>query len=119
MGSRKRPLSVGKVTKGYLVALGFVLNYGRTRLGLTVKEVARSARIRPERLVAIEAGNDERLGFRQLVRLASALNADTAFVLKAAELHIRKIRGKSRTGDIAKNPRKRATRSRAGTRKSG
>jgi len=119
MGSKKRPLSVEKEIKGHLVALGFVLNYDRTQLGLTVKEVARLARIEPERLDAIEAGNDERLDLLLLARLSLILSAHAGAFLKAAEPDISKIRGKSRTGDIAKKPRKRATRSRAGTRRSG
>jgi transcriptional regulator with XRE-family HTH domain len=107
MGSKKRPLSVEQETKGNLVALGFVLNYRRKRLGLTVEEVARRARMKPERLVAIEAGGDEKLDFLLIVRLASALQADTGAVLNAAERH---IRGKSRKGGIAKKRRKRAPR---------
>jgi hypothetical protein len=116
MGSKKRPLSAKNESKEYLVALGFVLNYRRTRIGLTVKEVARRARIKPERLVAIEAGDYEELDFILLVRVASALNADTGAVVKAANRHVRKIRGKSRTGGVAKKPRKRAPRSRTATR---
>ena len=119
MASKKRPLSIGKEVTEILVALGIVLSHDRKRLGLTVEEVARRARIEPERLDAIEAGTDEELDFLLIVRLASALKTDTDAVLKAVELRIRKIRDKAHKGGIAKKPCKRAPRSGAGTRRRG
>jgi transcriptional regulator with XRE-family HTH domain len=108
MESKKRPHFGAKEVKEYLIALGFVLNYCRTRLGLTVKKVARRARIEPERLDAIEAGTDETIDLKLILDLASALNVDPGAVMKIAEHYVRKSRDKSRRGSVTQNLRKRA-----------
>jgi transcriptional regulator with XRE-family HTH domain len=113
MEPKERSLSRTRYFEKYRVALGFVLNHARKQRGLTVKEVARRARIKAERLDAIEAGTDETIDLQLILDLASALNVDSGAVMRAAELH---IRGKSRKGGIAKKRRNRTPRSRTGTR---